>query len=75
MCDACGRHFVVTADHVAGRARGFETEPLSALPDASFVICDFCSADAPIEKVNAGLRQKTCAACHTEFLRALGIPR
>jgi hypothetical protein len=71
-CQRCGRPFVVTHAHMAGLPRGFESEPLSVVPDVVPVTCDFTQAqdrgDPLAAQVMHGLRQATCAACHTEML-------
>ena len=72
-CRQDGRPFVLTTAHVAGRLRDFQDGSVAELPPGFDVpVCDFCFARAteqnPIRTTNAGLRQRTCPACHTEFL-------
>ena len=69
-CDTCDRPFVVTSGHLAGKPRSFEASAVFELPSSLPPYCDFCSESSPIQRVNAGLRQRTCAGCHTEFLSA-----
>jgi hypothetical protein len=71
-CPKCARPFVVVSRHLSGGVREFDDPPLesgsSSVPD---VECDFCAekrAGRLAEAVSAGLRQRTCASCHTEFL-------
>jgi hypothetical protein len=72
-CPEDGRSFVLTTANLEGRLREFEDGPIDAFPPgAEPPLCDFCASKAAglglAEVVNAGLRQKTCPACHTEFL-------
>jgi hypothetical protein len=67
-CTTCDRHFVVTADHAAGRSRTFGSAAISKLPENMPPCCDFCTDTSPLQRVAAGLRQRTCANCHVEFL-------
>jgi hypothetical protein len=72
-CRQDARSFVLTTGHLEGRLREFDDGPVEQLPEGFEVpLCDFCSAKAaglgPAETTSAGLRQKTCPACHTEFL-------
>jgi hypothetical protein len=76
QCSKCGRNFVVTTEHLAGKLRDFDAGPV-ANPDAPPpATCDFCGYQTlgdPMATVSAGLRQRTCPACHTEFLSAHGL--
>ena len=63
---------MVVASHLHGRVRQFEdvvVEPSTMpLPE---IECDFCvekHAGRLAEAVSAGLRQRTCVSCRTEFL-------
>ena len=72
-CPNDGRSFVLTTAHLEGRLREFEDRPVEEFPPgAETPLCDFCAGKAAglglAELVNAGLRQKTCPACHTEFI-------
>jgi hypothetical protein len=73
-CSQDARPFVLTTAHLEGRLRAFDDGPVQQLPQEfqEAPRCDFCSAKAaglgPMETIEAGLRQKTCPACHTEFL-------
>ncbi len=62
---------MVVASHLHGRVRQFEdaaVEPnTTPLPE---IECDFCvekRAGRLAEAVPAGLRQRTCVSCRTEF--------
>ena len=73
-CSHDARPFVLTTAHLERRLRAFDDGPVQQLPQGfqGAPLCDFCSAKAaglgPMETTSAGLRQKTCPACHTEFL-------
>jgi hypothetical protein len=71
-CDHCGRAFVVSANRAAGGAREFDDRPLDVCPPVDLDRCDFCDAkmrgENPVQTASRGLRQRTCVACHTEFL-------
>lgn len=72
-CTQDARAFVLTTAHLEGRLRAFDDGPVQHLPfGVEARLCDFCAAKAaglgPMETTSAGLRQKTCPACHTEFL-------
>jgi hypothetical protein len=75
-CERCGRGFVLTKAHVEGRLRNFDEPPISEVPQGVIRLCDFDqSRDAGASAeliVIAGLRQRTCTACHTEFLSSYG---
>jgi len=77
MCEGCGRSFVVTAATVHGRERQFQAEPVAGLPNGfQPLLCGTCIAKDRgdlIGAVNAGLRDRTCAACAMEFLSAHGL--
>jgi hypothetical protein len=77
VCMQCNRPFVITAAHVKGELRAFEAEPITECPEDVRLLCDFCSAKqaklTPTAVVHAGLRQNTCAHCHTEFLSQHGL--
>lgn len=72
VCNKCSRYFIITESHVQGQMRNYESAPIKELPGKEVEFCDFCSTQstecAPAEVVNSGLRQLTCANCHTEFL-------
>ena len=76
-CRHCGKYFVVTESHVRDQPRTFESKPFGEYPVAEFDTCDFCAAGAaslnPMQVVQAGLSQQTCAECHTEFLSGHGL--
>ena len=73
----CSRAFMLTSDHVAGRLREYETEPVAVPPEGVFDTCDFCHAKSigrpPVETVSIGLRQMTCPSCHTAVLAKHGM--
>ena len=73
----CSRAFMLTSDHVAGRLREYETEPVTVPPEGVFDTCDFCHAKSigrpPVETVSIGLRQMTCPSCHTAVLAKHGM--
>jgi hypothetical protein len=74
-CRECGRHFVVTDAQIRGDLRGFESKPVDGFLENEFDTCDFCFAKSggmnPAVVVQAGLRQRTCPNCHTDFLSDL----
>ncbi len=72
-CDTCNRHFVVTMDHLSGQPRSFESPGICEIPANLPTSCDFCKASSPMHRVSAGLQQRTCAGCHTEFLSGHGL--
>ncbi len=76
-CTKCKRSFVVVARHLNGDVRQFDDAPLQVLPtDMANAGCDFCfekRSGKLAEEISAGLRQRTCAACHTEFLTQYGL--
>jgi hypothetical protein len=72
-CSRDARPFVLTTAHLEGRLRELDDGPVRLLPPGfEPSLCDFCtSKDAelvPAATVMAGMRQATCAVCHTEFL-------
>ena len=77
-CSQCERGFVITTCHLAGLLRN-ETAQATADPNTEAPsICDFCSFKAAgrpaTENVGAGLRQRICLSCRTEFLSGHGYP-
>ena len=74
-CPKCGRSYVITTAHIEGRLRDYDAGPVSHLKAVILSTCDFCIhqilGDASAA-VSAGLRQRTCPACHTEFLSEHG---
>ena len=76
QCLECGRNFAVTVAHLAGKLRDFDSAPITNLTTAAPSRCDFCSYQILGDKLaalEAGLRQRTCPACHTEFLSDHGL--
>jgi hypothetical protein len=76
QCLECGRNFAVTTAHLAGSLRDFDSGPIANLTGAPPSRCDFCSHQLlgdTLAALEAGLRQRTCPACHTEFLSAHGL--
>jgi hypothetical protein len=77
ICDRCSRAFVISAGRAAGGIREFDDRPLAECPPDEIAACDFCDAKErgvpPVETASRGLRQRTCAACHTEFLSGHGL--
>ena len=74
-CGRCARSYVITTAHVEGRLRDFDAGPVSHLTHVLLSDCDFClrqSLGDSLETASAGLRQRTCASCHTEFLTEHG---
>jgi hypothetical protein len=68
-CGTCGRRFVLTSAHIAGRPRRREDGPLRRCPEPLPVRgCDFCvskSEGLPAGKaVEMGLQMRLCASCH-----------
>ena len=76
-CRGCWRYFVVTASHLAGELRAFDSQPVDGPPDRELDTCDLCAPRAaglgPLQAVQAGLSQQTCPHCHTEFLSGHGL--
>lgn len=75
-CGQCERGFVITTCHLTGDLRD---ETARAVADATVAapdLCDFCSFQAAgrasTQQVLAGLRQRTCPSCRTEFLSGHG---
>lgn len=71
-CPTCARAFVVVASHLRGEVRQFQDAPvLSSATLPPQIECDFC-VEKRIQRlakaVSAGLQQRTCVSCHTEFL-------
>ena len=66
---------MITTAHIEGRLRDYDAGPVSHLKAVLISTCDFCMhqilGDASAA-VSAGLRQRTCPACHTEFLSQHG---
>jgi hypothetical protein len=77
VCTECGRSYVLTKNRIEEGVRKFEDEPLNKFPDVKINLCDFCHAKQTsgnsLKTIDAGLRQRTCPKCHTEFLSAYGI--
>lgn len=77
ICDRCGRAFVISAGRAPRGIREFDDRPLAECPPVDVAACDFCDAKERrlqmVETVTRGLRQRTCAACHTMFLSAHGL--
>ena len=71
-CPTCSRAFVVTASQLRGEVRRYEDQPVtSSVSPLLEIDCDLCvekRAGRLAEAVSAGLRQRTCVSCHTEFL-------
>ena len=71
-CGVCGRHFVITRNRLENGERLFDDQPIASPPVDVVQPCDFCRAQqlnlGPMASVPAGLRQRTCPACKTEFL-------
>ncbi len=76
-CNTCSRPFVVTLNRVTKGERLFDDEPLDTAPDVDVQPCDFCLAQhlqlGAMVSVPAGLRQRTCPNCKTEFLSGHGL--
>ena len=66
---------MITTAHIEGRLRDFDAGPVNREKHVVLSTCDFCMhqivGDASAA-VSAGLRQRTCPACHTEFLSQHG---
>lgn len=77
-CTKCDRGFVVTTCHLAGQLRDETAKAVSDSIVEAPEICDFCSFElagrGPMERIPAGLRQRTCPSCRTEFLTDHGYP-
>ena len=74
-CPKCGRGYVITTAHLEGRLRDYDAGPVNHLRAVIVSQCDFCLQKIlgdPAAAVPAGLRQRTCPACHTEFLSQHG---
>lgn len=66
---------MITTAHVEGRLRDYDAGPVSHLRAVLLGQCDFCVRQFLGETaaaVAAGLTQRTCPACHTEFLSQHG---
>jgi len=74
-CPKCGRSYVITTAHIEGRLRDYDAGPVSHLKAMILSTCDFCIhqilGDASAA-ASAGLRQRTCPVCRTEFLSLHG---
>ena len=74
-CSSCRRSFVLTTGNSGDNIREFNDRPLTSLDKSvSASLCDLCkSAEVgnPKETIMAGLSQRTCANCKTEFLLLL----
>jgi hypothetical protein len=79
VCTECGRAFVITKTRVEAGTRQYADTALSELPDSIIQPCDYCLSkrnNEPIpERLSKGLRQRTCPACHSEFLSAHGLKK
>ena len=71
-CGVCRRHFVITRDRLTTGERSSDDQPVEPPPAEVVQPCDFCRAQqlklGPMVSLPAGLRQRTCPACKTEFL-------
>ena len=72
VCSRDDKAFVITQSHLTTGKRELESGPVAELP-ADFVagLCDFClavDAGGGMQAVSAGMRQRTCPVCRTEFL-------
>jgi len=71
-CLNCKRSFVITESHIQGKSREFNDKSVQALPDnLEIQLCDFCNENKKgnsAKAVIAGLSQRTCPNCKTEFL-------
>lgn len=74
-CAACKRGFIICASNVRGEPRTYEDVAYIAPLPVEFVAkCDFClHSGKGLGAINAGLQQRTCAACHTECLSSVGL--
>src|SRR5690349_21299797 len=76
-CDVCSRAFVVSQNRVLHDERLFSDAPIKTPPQFDVQPCDFCRAKqlqlGPAVSVPAGLRQRTCPSCATEFLSSYGL--
>jgi hypothetical protein len=77
ICKRCGRAFVISVSRAKGSTREFDDHPLEECPSDDIDTCDFCDAKVRSESLVAqarrGLQQRTCVACHTEFLSGHGL--
>ena len=77
ICEQCEKPFVLTAARLNGQLRAFESEPVASIDVEVPALCDFCAAKvagvSAMERVSAGMRQRTCLKCHTEFLTEHGL--
>ena len=70
-CDRCGRSFVVTVAHIEGRERDFGDGLATGVVDRPDWLCDVDrakDASGAAAAVAAGLRQRTCASCHSQLV-------
>ena len=72
-CEHCGKDYVITTAHVEGRMRDAESGPVSHIGAVLIAhTCDACLAKYSGNEVDAAQQQRTCAACHKEFLPQYG---
>jgi hypothetical protein len=76
-CGICRRHFVITRNRLTNGERLYNDQPIESPPSEIVQPCDFCRAQelklGPTVSVTAGLRQRTCPSCKTEFLSQHGL--
>ena len=70
QCSLCDREFVVTNATLRGELRQLEDAAALAVTDRDDWVCDFDMGKqvGPGAAVTAGMRQRTCPACHTQFI-------
>lgn len=80
ICSNCERAFVLVADHLEYKARSDNSRALTVneMPENFSCQCDFCiekAAERYVNAVSAGLRQRCCPNCRSEFLYRQGFKR
>ena len=72
-CKHCGKHYVITTAHIQGRVRDAEAGSVSHMQAILIgYTCDACLAKYYGHEAEAEKQQRTCAACHKEFLSQHG---
>lgn len=73
-CQHCGRSYVLTDANLEGRMRDAEAKPVGnqRVIFTSFT-CDACLAKYYGNEAEAERQQRTCPACHKEFLSQHGL--
>ncbi len=79
ICSRCSRAFVVTKARVAEGMRRPDDAPYIDASTTGVQPCDFCLSkdmhESVTQRMERGVRQRTCPVCAKEFLSAHGLTK